>query len=72
MAYIRYVPEAELDPAERVPDPDNIVQIHAVNPAVMRRHYDLYVDLMRRPGPIPRIQREIVAVAVSAENGCHY
>ena len=72
MAYIRYVLESDLDPADRVPDPDHIIQIHAIHPAVMRAHYDLYLTLMRRDGPLPRVTREMVAVAVSHANGCHY
>ena len=72
MAFIRYVPEAALTPEERVADPDHIIQIHAIHPAVMRQHYELYVELMRRPGPLSRVQREMTAVVVSAINGCHY
>lgn len=72
MAFIRYVPEGEIDPADRVPDPDHIIQIHAIHPAVMRHHHALYLELMRRPGPLSRIQREMAAVVVSAANGCHY
>jgi alkylhydroperoxidase family enzyme len=72
MAFIRYVPKTELTPAERVPDPDNIIQIHAVHPAVMRQHWDLYRELMHRPGPLTRRQRELLAVRVSALNECHY
>jgi alkylhydroperoxidase family enzyme len=72
MAFIRYIPEGEQASAERVPDSDHILQIHSVHPAVMRQHYDLYVELMRRPGPLSRVQREMVAVVVSAVNHCHY
>jgi hypothetical protein len=72
MAFIRYVPEDEQASADRVPDPDHIIQIHSVHPAVMRQHYDLYVELMRRPGPLSRLQREMTAVVVSAINHCHY
>ncbi len=72
MAFIRYVPESELAPADRVPDPDHIIQVHAIHPAVMRQHYELYLELMRRPGPLSRVQREMAAVVVSARNGCHY
>jgi hypothetical protein len=50
MAYIAYVPSARLDPADRVDDPDHIIQIHAVHPAVMRLHHALYVQVMHRPG----------------------
>jgi alkylhydroperoxidase family enzyme len=38
----------------------------------MRLHYDLYVELMRAPGPLSRVQRETIAVAVSAVNHCEY
>lgn len=42
MAFIRYVPADGLPPEDRVADPDNIIQIHAIHPAIMRRHYDLF------------------------------
>lgn len=72
MAFIRYVPAADLTPAEWVADPDNIIQIHAVHPAVMRHHLDLYRALMHRPGPLSRREREILAVRVSGLNHCPY
>ncbi|MGQ0538056.1 MAG: carboxymuconolactone decarboxylase family protein [Gemmatimonadaceae bacterium] len=72
MAFIRYFPETELAAAERVPDPDNIIQIHAVHPAVMWRHWELYRELMHRPGPLTRRQRELLAYRVSALNECRY
>lgn len=72
MAFIRYLTDAELPASERAPDPDNIVQIHSVHPAVMRAHYELYRELMHRPGPLSRRQRELIAVRVSALNECHY
>lgn len=72
MAFIRYKPSAELDPPDRVPDPDNIIQIHALHPAVMRHHYALYRELMHQPGPLSRREREIIAVRISALNKCRY
>ncbi|HYM82372.1 MAG TPA: carboxymuconolactone decarboxylase family protein [Candidatus Limnocylindria bacterium] len=72
MAFIRYLSEAELPSADRVPDTDHILQIHGVHPQVMRQHYELYLELMHRPGPLTRQQRETLAVRVSALNGCHY
>jgi alkylhydroperoxidase family enzyme len=72
MAFIRYVAETELSIEERVPDHDNILRIHGVHPAVMRQHYELYLQLMHRPGPLSRQQREMIAVRVSALNRCHY
>ena len=38
----------------------------------MRHHFDLYRELMRGPGPLSRIQREMIAVVVSALNHCRY
>lgn len=72
MAFIRYLTDAELPVEERVPDDDNILRIHGVHPAVMRQHYELYLQLMHRPGPLSRVQREMIAVRVSALNRCHY
>lgn len=72
MAHIRYVPDDELRPEQRVADKDHIIQVHAVHPDVMRAHLDLYLATMRRASPLSRVQREVVAVAVSTENLCHY
>lgn len=72
MAFISYVPADHIPPDHDVPDRDNIIRIHGVNSKSMRSHYDLYVDLMRRPGPLSREQREMIAVVVSGINGCHY
>jgi alkylhydroperoxidase family enzyme len=72
MAFIDYVPPTSLAAGDRVADPDNIIQIHAVHPAVMRQHWDLYKQLMHRPGPLSRRERELLGVRVSALNGCHY
>jgi len=72
MAFIRYVPDADIPPADRVNDDDHIIRIHGVHPRTMRQHYDLYVELMRGRGPLTRVQREMIAVVVSATNGCHY
>ncbi len=72
MAFIDYVAPEQLAAADRVSDPDNIIQIHAVHPAVMRQHWELYKELMHRPGPLSRRERELLGVRVSALNGCHY
>ena len=72
MAFIAYVPDDDIPPSERVPDRDNIIRVHGVHPRVMRQHYELYAELMRGPGPLTRIQREMIAVVVSATNGCRY
>jgi alkylhydroperoxidase family enzyme len=72
MAFIRYVPADALAPEDRVADPDHIIQIHAVHPAVMRHHWELYKQVMHRAGPLSRREREVLGVRVSALNGCRY
>lgn len=72
MAFIRTISPNELAPEERVPDNDNIIQIHSIHPQTMRHHFDLYVELMHKPGPLSRVQREMIGVVVSAENQCYY
>lgn len=72
MALIAFVPEEHVPAEDRVPDQDNILRIHGVHSRVMRHHYELYVELMRGPGPLTRIQREMLAVVISAANQCHY
>ena len=50
----------------------HILKSSSLHPAVLRRHYDLYREVMFGPSPLSRAQREMVATAVSALNGCHY
>jgi alkylhydroperoxidase family enzyme len=72
MAFIRYIPPDDIPLEDRVPDQDNILRVHGVHPRAMPLHYDLYRELMHGPGPLTRVQREMIAVVVSATNGCHY
>ncbi|MDH4063013.1 MAG: carboxymuconolactone decarboxylase family protein [Acidobacteriota bacterium] len=72
MAFIDSVPAERLAPEDRVADPDNIIQVHAIHPAVMRQHYELYKQLMHRAGPLSRREREMLGVRVSALNRCRY
>lgn len=72
VAFISYVLSDKLSPSERVADPDHIIQIHAVHPAVMRQHFDLYRELMHGRGPLTRREREILALRVSGLNHCPY
>ncbi len=72
MAFIEYVAEDEIPAADRVPDRDNILRIHGAHSRVMRHHYELYRELMYGRGPLSRVQREMIAVVVSAENKCRY
>ena len=72
MAFIPNQPDDQVPAEDRVPDRDNILLVHGIHSRVMRQHYDLYVELMRAPGPLTRTQREMIAVVVSAMNACHY
>ena len=72
MAYIDYVDPERIPAEDRVDDDDNILRIHGVHSRTMRLHFDLYRELMYGPGPLSRVQREMIAVAVSAANACHY
>lgn len=72
MAFISYVPDDQIPPEDQVPDRDHIIRAHGVHPRIMRQHYDLYLELMRGPGPLSRVRREMIAVVVSAANRCRY
>jgi len=72
MAFISYLPQDQIPETDRVPDDDNIIQIHGVHSRIMRQHFELYRELMYSRGPLSRIQREMIALVVSAVNECHY
>lgn len=69
MAFIDYI---DVPDEDGVPDTDNILRIHGVHAKTQRLHYDLYEELMFAAGPLTRVQREMIAVAVSARNACRY
>jgi uncharacterized peroxidase-related enzyme len=50
----------------------NILKVHSLNPAAMEDHLDLYVTLMFGKSGLSRLEREAVAVVVSASNDCEY
>ena len=81
MAWIRMIDESEAEGrlAElygRLAEPpggvDNILKIHSLNPPSLAGHFEFYRTLMRGRSPLTRIQREMIAVVVSAANQCHY
>ena len=81
MAWIRTIDEDDAQGElrelyERLTEPwggvDNILKVHSLSPASLRGHFELYKTLMRGPSPLNRAQREMIAVAVSAANRCHY
>ncbi len=81
MSWIKVIPEAEAGGELRqlyaqMTEPrggvDNILKIHSLNPASLRAHFEFYKTLMRGPSGLSRVQREMIAVVVSATNRCHY
>lgn len=50
----------------------NILKIHSLAPEILQAHLVLYLAAMHRSGELSPAQREMIAVAVSAANGCHY
>ena len=51
---------------------DNILKIHSLNPESLAAHVQLYKTVMFGKSPIPRIDREMIALMVSSINQCHY
>ena len=81
-AWIPTIDEAEADEElarayEQCADPTtghaaHIMKIHSLSPRSMTAHRTLYRTLMFGPSPLKRYQREMIGVAVSALNECHY
>lgn len=81
MAYIRVIDEDEAD-GELFEVYDhvqkargrlsNVLRIESLNPRALRRHVDLYMELLFSKGPLSRPERELIAVTVSAANDCGY
>ncbi len=74
MAYIREVadPAYEALVAAKRGRVANILRIHGIEPEVGRGHLVLYMAVMFGRSTVSRLEREAVAVAVSAANRCHY
>jgi alkylhydroperoxidase family enzyme len=81
MAWIEVITESEAEGElaeyyDEIIEPwggvDNILKIHSLNLPSMRAHQDTYVILMKRKSELSRPQREMIAVATSAANRCHY
>ena len=51
---------------------DNILKVHSLNPESLAAHVQLYKTVMFGKSPIPRIDREMIALVVSSINQCHY
>ncbi len=50
----------------------NILKVHSLNPAALGNHLDLYMTLMFGRSGLSRLEREAIAVVVSANNDCAY
>lgn len=81
MADIRTIPEGEArgELAEVYADVRlgsgmvaNILLAESLAPGALRAHYQLYRELMFGESPLTRAERELIAVAVSQANSCHY
>lgn len=51
---------------------DHIMTIHSLDPRSLLGHLALYRAVMRGSADLSKIQREMIAVTVSAANRCHY
>ena len=81
MAWIKMIPETEAQGKlktlyDGLVEPwggvDNIMKIHSLNPPSLSGHCELYATLMRGRSELTRVQREMIAVVVSAINRCRY
>ena len=81
MAWINMIDEAEAEGAladmySKLIEPwggvDNIMKIHSLNVPSLVGHFELYKTLMRGKSELSRVQREMIAVVVSALNHCRY
>jgi alkylhydroperoxidase family enzyme len=81
MAYIETIPpesatgllariyEAAIRRAGRV---FNILRVQSLGPHALQSSMALYQSTTLADSPLSRSQREMIAVVVSRENGCHY
>ncbi|MEM7517463.1 MAG: carboxymuconolactone decarboxylase family protein [Planctomycetota bacterium] len=51
---------------------DNIMAVHSLDAGSLRAHLALYMQAMRGTASLPKVDREMIALAVSQDNGCHY
>ena len=51
---------------------DNIMQIHSLNPRALAAHNALYISAMASTTSLRKVERELIAMVVSAYNECHY
>jgi alkylhydroperoxidase family enzyme len=71
--------EAELDPRvaelvarqrQKLGAPNNVVRVHAWRPELLLRWLELQDYITKGPSALSRVEREMIAVVVSAANRC--
>ena len=81
MAWIKVIDEPEADgELQRVyatvkdarGSAANILKVHSLAPGTLSAHLALYRTLMFGRSDVSRADREMIAVAVSVANACHY
>lgn len=81
MAHIHIIDEADAtgelaELYDKLRGPDgrvaNILKVQSLSPKTLALHYAFYRELMFGRGALSRAQRELIAVAVSQANNCHY
>lgn len=50
----------------------NVLKAHSLHPEVLSAHLHLYKELMFGRSELSRAEREMIALAVSVVNHCHY
>lgn len=75
------LPQGDLSPAmqsyfakcvEKIGFVPNVLQAYAIDNAKLEAFAAMYNDLMLAPSGLSKLEREMIAVAVSAENRCYY
>ena len=51
---------------------ENIMQIHSLNPRALAAHNAVYISAMAGTTSLRKVERELIAMVVSAYNECHY
>jgi len=72
MSFITILPEDSILDFKGKKHTSNIIKIHSVHSCFIKRHYEMYRELIYTDGPLSRLQRQLIAVVVSVINKCYY
>jgi len=82
MAWIEVIDEQEADGElavlygqvidSKVGRVDHIMSIHSLHPKGLETHWELYREVMTGTATLRKVDREMIALVVSAANDCHY